>query len=440
MNDVSAEETPPFTILCVDDEANILSALRRLFRPQGYTVHVANGGAEGLELLTREHVDLVISDMRMPVMDGARFLSEVRQRYPDTVRLLLTGYADMESTIEAINAGQITRYISKPWNDQDVLLTVREALARKALEKEKQRLETLAQAQNEELKVLNASLEQKVEARTSELRVAHDKLKQNFLTSIRVFSNLIELREGVISGHSKRVADLARKMAIRLNFSSTDVQDIMLAGLLHDVGKIGLPDHLLAKPVSHMTGEELGLLRKHPVTGQAALMGLESLRQVGTFIRSHHERWDGQGYPDRLSGLAIPFGARILTIANDYDGLQIGTLSPRKLRQDEAIAFIQQNRGKRYCPQSVDIFLEVLGALEVATQPTHLELAPAALRPGMVLAKDLVTKEGVMLLAADFVLEENLIRQLRELEATEGTRLVVPIKPPEAKDPTARPA
>ncbi|MCE1186517.1 MAG: response regulator, partial [Rhodocyclales bacterium] len=91
MNDVSAEETPPFTILCVDDEANILSALRRLFRPQGYTVHVANGGAEGLELLTREHVDLVISDMRMPVMDGARFLSEVRQRYPDTVRLLLTG-------------------------------------------------------------------------------------------------------------------------------------------------------------------------------------------------------------------------------------------------------------------------------------------------------------------------------------------------------------
>ena len=106
---------------------------------------MANSGAEGLELLGREHVDLIISDMRMPVMDGAAFLAEARKRHPDTVRLLLTGYADMESTVAAINSGQITRYISKPWNDQDVLLTVREALERQALTREKARLEALTQ-------------------------------------------------------------------------------------------------------------------------------------------------------------------------------------------------------------------------------------------------------------------------------------------------------
>jgi response regulator RpfG family c-di-GMP phosphodiesterase len=139
-----------------------------------------------------------------------------------------------------------------------------------------------------------------------------------------------------VSGHSRRVADLARKIALKLNFPATEAQDVMLAGLLHDVGKIGLPDELLSKPVSHMSGDELGLLRKHPVTGQAALMGLENLRKAGTFIRGHHERWDGQGYPDRLSGLAIPYGARVLAVANDFDALQIGTLSPRKLKQDEA--------------------------------------------------------------------------------------------------------
>ena len=126
-----------FTILCVDDEANILSSLRRLFRPHGYKVLVAGGGVEGLEALAGEHVDLIISDMRMPGMDGATFLAEARQRYPDTVRLLLTGYADMDSTIAAINSGQIARYIAKPWNDQDVLLTVREALERQALLREK---------------------------------------------------------------------------------------------------------------------------------------------------------------------------------------------------------------------------------------------------------------------------------------------------------------
>ena len=148
---MSEAAAPAFTLLCVDDEANILSALRRLFRPHGYTVLTAGGGEEGLEILAREPVDLIISDMRMPVMDGARFLGEARKRHPDTVRLLLTGYADMESTIEAINAGQISRYISKPWNDQDVLLTVREALERKQLEKEKARLEALTRSQNDEI-------------------------------------------------------------------------------------------------------------------------------------------------------------------------------------------------------------------------------------------------------------------------------------------------
>jgi response regulator RpfG family c-di-GMP phosphodiesterase len=419
---------PNFTILCVDDEANILSALRRLFRPHGYNVLVAGGGDEGLETLAREHVDLIISDMRMPGMDGATFLAKARQQYPDTVRLLLTGYADMESTIAAINAGQIARYISKPWNDQDVVLTVREALERKALEREKLRLEALTLRQNEELKDLNASLEQKVEARTSELKIAHEKLKQHFLTSIRVFSNLIELREGASAGHSKRVADLARKLAVKLNFTGAEVQDVMLAGLLHDVGKIGLPDELNSKPVSHMNGDELGLLRKHPVTGQAALMGIENLRKAGTFIRGHHERWDGQGYPDRLSGLAIPFGARIIAVANDFDGLQIGSLSPRKLKQEEAIAFIQQNRGKRYCPQVVDALVDVLGATETAISIGG-EVNPSALKPGMVLARDLVTRDGVMLLAADFVLDDSLIRQLRELEASEGTRLSIAIRP-----------
>jgi response regulator RpfG family c-di-GMP phosphodiesterase len=427
--DRSAAPAPAFSILCVDDEANILSALRRLFRPHGYTVHVANSGAEGLELLDREHVDLIISDMRMPVMDGAAFLAEARKRHPDTVRLLLTGYADMESTVAAINSGQITRYISKPWNDQDVLLTVREALERQALSREKTRLEALTQKQNDELKSLNASLEQKVEARTAELKSAHEKLKQSFLTSIRVFSNLIELREGSNAGHAKRVADLARKVAVRLNFPPAEVQDVMLAGLLHDIGKIGLPDDLLAKPVSHMTGDELGLLRKHPITGQAALMALENMRGAATLIRSHHERWDGQGYPDRLSGLAIPYGARVIALVNDYDDMQSGTLSPRKLKPAEAIALIQQNRGKRYCPQVVDAFLEVTGSSAENIPPPMNEVSAASLRPGMVLARDLVTRDGVMLLAADFVLDENLIRQLRDLEASEGVRLTIAIQP-----------
>ena len=117
----------PATLLCVDDEANILSALKRLFRPHGYRVLTALSGEQGLKLLGETGVDLVISDMRMPEMDGASFLEQVRQRWPDTMRILLTGYSDITSTIAAVNRGEIYRYIAKPWLDDDVLLAVRQA-------------------------------------------------------------------------------------------------------------------------------------------------------------------------------------------------------------------------------------------------------------------------------------------------------------------------
>ena len=149
-------------LLLVDDEPAILSALRRLLRPEGYTLHLAESGRAGLELLEREKVDLVISDMRMPEMDGAQFLEQVRLRWPEITRLLLTGYADISSTIDAINRGEIYRYISKPWVDSDLMLIIRGALESARLRNENQRLLELTQRQNAELTELNASLEDKV--------------------------------------------------------------------------------------------------------------------------------------------------------------------------------------------------------------------------------------------------------------------------------------
>ena len=426
---MSTDLPPPPTILCVDDEANILSSLRRLFRPAGYRVLVAEGGAAGLEMLEAEQgaVDLVISDMRMPAMDGAHFLAEVRQRWPGILRILLTGYADIESTIAAINEGQIYRYISKPWNDGEVLLTVREALERQALLHEKARLEALTARQNEELKVLNAGLEEKVRERTEELRLAHERLKRSFFTSIQVFANLIELRGGSMAGHSRRVADLARRIAAGLGLDGRQCNDVFLAGLLHDIGKIGLPDALLAKPPAKMSGEELGVWRKHPAKGEQALMALEELRGAAHLIRSHHERFDGQGYPDGLAGMAIPQGARILALANEYDGHLQGTLTGKRLNEDDAKQAIVQGRGKRYDPAVVDAFLSIVGA---PPEPPADEIAvtPADLKPGMFLARDLISPEGVLLLATDYMLDEKLIRQIRDYERSEGGRLILYVR------------
>ncbi|MBI1834670.1 MAG: response regulator [Burkholderiales bacterium] len=334
-------------MLCVDDEPNILSSLRRLFRGKGYDVIVANSGQEGLETLEVEKVDLVISDMRMPIMDGAAFLEKVRARWPDLIRILLTGYADMQSTIDAINRGEIYRYITKPWDDNDIVLVVREALERKDLEREKNRLEDLTARQNEELKELNANLEHKVLQRTKELRSAHDqliganeKLRNSFLTSIKVFSSVIEMRGGKLTGHSRLVADLARKIAHKMSLNARDSQDIFIASLLADIGKLGFSDELINTPISQLAPEQLRDFYKHAIRAEQLLMPLDDLHNAARIIRSQHERYDGHGLPDGLSGDAIPLGSRILGLANDYLQLQNGIFSPKRLFPDDAKAYV----------------------------------------------------------------------------------------------------
>lgn len=416
---LGADEVPAWRVLCVDDEANILSALRRLFRPCGYVVTVAASGEEGLAILDQAPFDLVISDMRMPGMSGAQFLEEVSTRWPDTMRLLLTGYADIDSTIDAVNKGRIFHYVSKPWDDKALLLIVRHALERKQLERDKARLEALTAQQNEELKDVNASLELKVMERTVELRKANEHIKASFITSIKVFANLIELREGAIAGHSRRVAELARKLAKRAGMDAAAVQDVFLAGLLHDIGKIGLPDTLLSRAVAEMSGPELLRYRKHPQAGEHALMALSELAQAARLVRSHHERFDGKGYPDGLAGEQIPLGARIVAVANDYDGLQIGTLAARKRTAREALELLEAGRGRSYDPGVLDLFLEVVAESE-RDDLKEVGLSVARLMPGMILSRDLVTRQGYLLLATDFVLTAGIIRQIQEYASQEG--------------------
>lgn len=177
MNEAPEEQRQP-QILFVDDERAILSSLRRLFRSSNYEIHVACSGAEGIELLEKNDIDLVVSDMQMPKMDGAALLSIVAERWPSTERMLLTGHSDLSSAIEAINQGKISRYLTKPWDDSEIATCVEQALQKKRLVEEKERLERLTVKQNEELLELNESLEEKVKLRTREIETAQSKITE----------------------------------------------------------------------------------------------------------------------------------------------------------------------------------------------------------------------------------------------------------------------
>ena len=427
MIEPAATGTKRPVILCVDDEPSILSALRRLFRSHGFAVIAAESGQAGLDLLDTEPVDLVISDMRMPHMDGVVFLEHVRQRKPDILRLLLTGYADIASITGAINRGEIYRYIAKPWDDTDIILTVQDALDRSSLLLEKKRLEALVTAQNEELKIVNASLEVKVQARTVELKQANDRLKSNFLTSIKMFTALIELRDNRLAGHSRRVADTARRLAHALAMDNRQVQEVFVAGLLHAIGMVGFDDELLQTPVSAMTPRQLEVFRKHPARAEQLLMPLAELKSTVEIIAAQLERFDGSGYPQGIPGKHIALGARILAVASDYDSLQLGLLEPRQLGHQEALDLIRQRSGLRYDPAVVTAFLDIYRDLAQddlpVTTATTRTLASRELAVGMVLARDMTSPTGLLLLTAGHVLDDAVIRKITGFEHSIGSRL-----------------
>lgn len=418
------------TILCVDDEANILSSLRRLLRSHGYKLLFAGGGKEGLSIMEEHPVDLVISDMRMPEMDGARFLTEVSERWPETMRILLTGYSDITSTIEAINKAQIFKYISKPWEDNDILLSIKRALELKNLKRDRQRLEKLTLKQNEELKDLNTNLESMVKARTAEIEqtldmyeMANDELKNSFSSVVEVFSNLIAMRRGNSAEHIRTVADTARRVATKMDLSISQIQDVYHAALLKDIGLIGFSDDLLNMPFDSLRASEKEKVSQHPVIAQGLLMSLEPLQDVAFLIRCRHEHFDGSGYPDGLGTSTIPLGARILCAVDDYYGLQIGSVLTEKLSAALAKKYLQDNCKKRYDPAVVAVLLENIVDVTVDKKETKKGASvvkTSGLKTGMVLIADLVSAGGLVLLPKGYIINDEVVQRISNLERSIG--------------------
>ncbi len=415
-------------VLCVDDEPNILAALRRSLRPQGFQVLTAGGGQEALALLSSEQVDVVISDMRMPGMDGAELLEQVHVRWPVAIRVLLTGHADSAAAIAAINRGRIYRYLCKPWNDAELHATIHQGLELQRLERERQRLEALTARQNAELRDANERLEQRVAERTEALAKANDSIRRSYLTGIKVFSGLIELRGGRLAGHGRRVADMARRIAQAMERPDEESHQLFVAALLHDIGHIGLPDAMLVKSVAKYDAGETAQFQRHAELGEQSLMPLDDMQAVAALIRAHHERFDGQGYPDRRAGTAIPLGARILAVADCFDELQNGHLVDAPMTMQEARTVIRHGRGSQFDPEIVDVFLHITEPQRPKTI-ADVPLQAALLEPAMVLARDLVTPTGVLMLAAGHVLSASLIKRIQDFDQRLGGKLIIHVKP-----------
>ena len=418
---MSNKEVPVHNrILFVDDEENVLRSLKRLFMSEAYEVLTALSGGEGLAILKEIEVPVIVSDQRMPVMTGAEFLEKSRQLSPDAVRIILTGYADVEAAIGAINRGGAYRYVSKPWNDSDLLLVIKDAFEKYRLVRENQYLTELTIKQNEELKKWSVELELYVQQHTidltkknKELKKLNLKLKKNVSEILRSLSSLIELRNGSMRNHSNNVAILSTAIAEEIGLTAPEIEMISTASQLHDIGMIGAPDIVLLKNVGELSPDEMTEYVKHPVRGQAAIDCIEDFRGPGILIRHHHEWYNGRGFPDGLKGDNIPMGARIIAIADRFERI----LHDEMQDIDSALAKVKsmlatQFDATLYTPLEKTA-RELFRSIERDTDSIEVELKTKDLAPGMVISRDVITGTGLLLLRKGTVLSDKNIETLK---------------------------
>ncbi|WP_221795867.1 HD domain-containing phosphohydrolase [Oceanobacter mangrovi] len=434
-------------ILLVDDEPAVLQALKRLLH-RNHDVMVANSAAEALQLLEDQPFDLIISDMRMPQMSGAELLKICFERWPDMVRILITGYADLESTIQAVNEGNIFRYVNKPWDNQMLRGVVADALQTSVLKIANASLQARIAEQNENLRLLNQELEQKYLEKSSEagavearLDSSNRSLVQEFNSMVHLLVGMIEQRLGEERGSSERLARLSKLFGEFAGLVGQQVQDLYYAALLKNIGKVTLPDAVLVKSLTVMNQVEKREYSHFPMNGQTTLMMLEPLHNSADIIRSHMELFNGKGFPDHLEGGAIPLAARILRIVTDYADLQrehnfIG----EKLSDEDARTYLLKHVGSRYDRELVDIFGEVLDDFDEGVV-SNLERIPITeARPGMVLATGLISPAGVMLLSEGTLLTERHVSKMQALARQyEGYEIMLHVRPEnlrEAEDET----
>ena len=335
----------PVQLLVVDDEEPIRNALKKFLTQQQFDVYAAGSGDEALQQLRRHRIALMLCDIRMPGTSGVDLVPQAIEIEPDLAILMLTAVNDATSAALCMQRGAMD-YLTKPIELADLGRAVQRALKRR---------ETLL-----ENRQLNQWLKEEVTTRTAELQRERMKLERISVATLEALVNALEAKDPYMRGHSARVADLAATIAHQLDLPDEQVEQIRMAGRLHDIGKIGTRESVLNKQ-GPLTPEEFEHVKQHVVIGSQILAPLSHLGDIIPAVRGHHERWDGTGYPDGVRGEAIPVGARVVCTAEVYDALSTSRAYQEKLGPEQAIDRMADLSGTVLDPKVYDALRTIVG-------------------------------------------------------------------------------
>lgn len=320
------------TILAVDDEKNNLSLIKRTLRSD-YEILLASSGEEALRIVEEKgnEISLIVSDQKMPYMEGTDLFKKISEEHPDIIKILLTGHSNVDILVNAINECHLFQYILKPFEPEQLCMIVQNGI-------------------------------QTYEMSSSKTQILQD-LSELFYKTIKSIAQALDAKDPYTHGHSMRVTLYALALSKKLNLSDEMLEEIETTGLLHDIGKIAIPEKILLKP-GKLTDEEFEVIKTHPELGEKLVDGIDKLKIISNWLKSHHEKYDGTGYPEKLAGEAIPLSSRIIAIADTYDAMTSNRSYRSALNHETAMSEILRCAGTQFDPKLAQLFFDIGDEIE----------------------------------------------------------------------------
>jgi len=411
------------TILCVDDERIILRTLQRLFHRRSYKVLIADSGKKALEIIEKTSVDVIVSDMRMPEMDGAALLEKVANSHPSTYRIVLSGYADFESTVAAINLGKINRFINKPWNNDELVNAVEEGLERIRLKKENNNLKIKIEKQNILLKSLNHDLEEKVNLRTKQIRASLLRNERNNKACEKMLFNFIAIDPYLSGSFAKKVGQLAGKIGEQLGLDKEAIHDVRLAGFLNEIGMLGLEPIICSTPFNLLNFEQKRLFMTQGEIAQQILSPAQRLNSVKAVLTHQFSTLE---HVAETADSKTLLACKIINIARDYWRFAYGKIEENKMEHKQIFLALNKSKGIKYEESILDLLIakpELIEENIIEKGLTTLQILPE-----MILKNSLFSSHNLLILAEGHEFTEHSIDKLIEYEVNQKHKFVIVIE------------
>ena len=337
---VNHKDAKKYKILIVDDEEINLKILRIYLEDKGYRVSSALNGEEAINTLRNEDITVCICDIRMPKISGIDVLNYVQQHKPIVPVVMLTGFIDINTAVSVMRLGA-SNYLTKPIDSGELIISVEKAIEHRKLVQEKHRLEKE-----------NLDYQRDLETKINEKKMD---LQRNMLDMVVSLSNVVEERDGILSGHAKRVAQYGNMLARKIGLDKAQLRTLHYGAILHDLGKVGISDSILQNS-GQLSEAETKIMRTHPERGVNILEPLSFLADVSDVVKHHHENWDGTGYPDGIAGETIPLLARIVRLVDNFDKLTSTQSGMQAMSAEDAMDEIGGKKGIWFDPDLTDSF------------------------------------------------------------------------------------